>query len=318
VKEILRTNDAVLLSWARTVLTDAGIDAIVLDTHTSILEGSIAAIQQRLMVTDHDHADAVRHLDAARDGLGAAGGKGVETTQDALLGGRVSFRQPAQGYRAAIDPVLLAASLPADFRGRVADLGCGAGAAALCLAARLPDVTVVGIERDPLLAELARQNVADNAMTARVEIVGADIRRLPLSLDGFDAVIANPPYLEAARANTVPDQRKAAATVEHDVDLETWIDIALRLLRARGTLAIIHRADRLDDLLAGLRGRAGEVVVIPLWPKAGVPAKRVIVRARKNIRSPLMLTHGLVLHEADGAYTAAASAVLREGAALAV
>jgi tRNA1(Val) A37 N6-methylase TrmN6 len=316
VKEILRTNDAVLLSWARTVLADAGIAAVVLDTHTSILEGSVAAIQQRLMVPDQDHPAAVRHLDAARDALSRAETMGTEVTSDALLGGRVPFRQPAQGYRAAIDPVLLAASLPAEFRGRAADLGCGAGAAALCLAARLPHVEIVGVERDPLLAELARQNVANGAPPARIEIVEADIRRLPAALGGFDAVIANPPYLEVARANAVPDPRKAAATVEQEVDLETWIDVALRLLRAKGTVAMIHRADRLDDLLTALRGRAGEVVVIPLWPKAGVAAKRVIVRARKGIRSPLVLTQGLVLHEADGAYTAAAQAVLRDGIAL--
>jgi tRNA1(Val) A37 N6-methylase TrmN6 len=317
VKEILRTNDAVLLSWARTVLADAGIDAVVLDTHTSILEGSIAAIQQRLVVSDGDHAAAVRHLDAARDGLRDADPHAsTETTQDALLGGRVSFRQPAHGYRAAIDPVLLAAALPAAFRGRVADLGCGAGAAGLCLAARLAQVAVVGIERDPLLADLARQNVADNAFASRIEIVEADIRRLPPALGGFDAAIANPPYLEAARANAVVDPRKSAATVETGADLEAWIDAALRLVRDKGTVAIIHRADRLDDLLAGLRGRAGEVVVVPLWPKADVAAKRVIVRARKGIRSPLALTRGLVLHEADGGYTAAAEAVLRGAAAL--
>lgn len=316
MKELLRTNDAVLLSWAQAALADAGIDAVVLDTHTSILEGSIAAIQQRLMVTDGDYAEAVRHLDAARDGLHVAGAAEAETTRDALLGGRVSLRQPAQGYRAAIDPVLLAAALPAGFRGRVADLGCGAGAAALCLATRLPHASIVGIERDPHLADLARQNVADNRMAARVEIVAADIRRLPSTLDGFDAVIANPPYLEPARANAVADARKGAATVESDVDLETWIDVALRLLRAKGTLAMIHRADRLDDLLASLRGRAGEVVIVPLWPKAGVAAKRAIVRARKGLRSPLALTSGLVLHEADGGYTAAAQAMLRDGAAL--
>ncbi len=316
MKELLRSNDAVLLSWAQSALADAGIDAVVLDTHTSVLEGSVMAIQQRLMVADEDHADAVRQLDAARDTLREADPKAAETTHDALLGGRVAFRQPAHGYRAAIDPVLLAASLPAGFRGRVADLGCGAGAATLCLAARLAQVSVVGIECDRLLAELARQNVADNAMTARVEIVNADIRRLPSALDGFDAVIANPPYLEPARANAVADRRKAAATVEAGIDLESWIDIALRLLRAKGTLAMIHRADRLDDLLAGLRGRAGEIVVVPLWPKAGTPAKRVIVRARKAVRSPLVLTHGVVLHEADGGYTAAAQAVLRDGEAL--
>ena len=237
-------------------------------------------------------------------------------TEDALLGGRVRLRQPAQGYRAAIDPVLLAAALPAAFRGRVADLGCGVGAAALCVAMRLAEAAVVGVERDPFLADLARQNVAANALHARVAIVTSDIRTYA-SGEAFDAVIANPPYLEAARANAQSHARKAAATIEDEAALDVWIDAALAQLRPKGVFAMIHRADRLDDLLGALRRRAGEAVVFPLWPKAGVPAKRVIVSARKGIRSPLVLAPGLVLHEADGRYTAAAERVLRDGAALA-
>jgi tRNA1(Val) A37 N6-methylase TrmN6 len=236
-------------------------------------------------------------------------------TEDALLGGRVRLRQPAQGYRAAIDPVLLAASLADGFRGRIADLGCGVGAAALCAAVRLAAATIVGIERDPALAELARQNVAANALTGRVTVLTADIRDAG-SQDAFDAVLANPPYLEAARANAQPDARKAAATIEDDAALDVWVDAALARLRPKGMLAMIHRADRLDDLLAALRGRAGEAVVFPLWPKAGVAAKRVIVRARKGVRSPLVLSAGLVLHEMDGRYTPAAERILRDGAAL--
>jgi tRNA1(Val) A37 N6-methylase TrmN6 len=239
----------------------------------------------------------------------------LDVTEDALLGGRVCLRQPAQGYRVAIDPVLLAAALPDGFRGRIADLGCGVGAAALCAAARLPDAQVVGIERDPALVELARQNVAQNDLTMRVEIVSADIRALA-SLAPFDAVIANPPYLESERANAQSDARKAAATIEGEASLGLWVDAALGQLRPKGTLAIVHRADRLDDLLAALRGRAGEIVVFPLWPKSSIAAKRLIVRARKGLRSPLTLSAGLVLHESDGRYTAAAQAVLRDGAAL--
>jgi tRNA1(Val) A37 N6-methylase TrmN6 len=235
-------------------------------------------------------------------------------TEDALLGGRVRLLQPAQGYRVAIDPVLLAAVLPDGFRGRVADLGCGVGAAALCAATRLTEARVVGIERDPFLADLARQNVARNGLDARAEIVTGDIRGA--ASPDFEAVIVNPPFLEAARANAQSDARKAAATIEDDASLDIWIDAALARLRPKGTLAMIHRADRLDDLLAALRGRAGEVVVFPLWPKVGVAAKRVIVRARKGLRSPLVLAAGLVLHEVDGRFTAAAEAVLRDGVAV--
>lgn len=239
----------------------------------------------------------------------------IATSEDALLGGRVRLRQPVHGYRVAIDPVLLAASLPEGFRGRIADLGCGVGAAALCAATRLPDAHVVGIERDPVLAELARQNVAWNELSARVAIITADMRACA-SAGEFDAVIANPPYLEAARANAQSDARKAAATIEDDASLEAWVDAALARLRPKGILAIVHRADRLADLLSALRGRTGDAIVVPLWPKAGAAAKRVIVRARKAVRSPLTLSAGLVLHEADGRYSAAAETVLRDAAAL--
>jgi tRNA1(Val) A37 N6-methylase TrmN6 len=236
------------------------------------------------------------------------------TTDDTILGGRVRLRQPAKGYRVAIDPVLLAAILPEGFRGRILDLGCGVGAASLCAATRLPDATVVGVERDAWLADLARQNVAANALTEHVEIVTADIRAYTPKT-AFDAVLANPPYLEAARANAQSDARKAAATIEDDASLQVWIDIALARLTPDGAFIMIHRADRLDDVRAALQGRVRDVAAFPLWPKAGAAPKRVIVCA--SLRGALpRLADGLVLHESDGRYTDAAEHVLRHAGGL--
>jgi tRNA1(Val) A37 N6-methylase TrmN6 len=130
----------------------------------------------------------------------------------------------------------------------------------------------------------------------------------------FDLAMANPPYLPAGRGSRPPHAGKAAAHVE-EADPTLWVAAMLGVLKPRGTLTLIHRADRLDALLAALAGRAGAIVVFPLWPKAGRPARRIIVRARKGARTPLTLAAGLVLHEVDGGYTAAADAVLR-GAAL--
>jgi tRNA1(Val) A37 N6-methylase TrmN6 len=236
------------------------------------------------------------------------------TTDDTILGGRVRLRQPAKGYRVAIDPVLLAAVLADGFRGRILDLGCGVGAAALCAATRLPDAAVVGVERDPWLADLARQNVAANALTNRVAIVTADIRAYA-SEELFDAVMANPPYLEPARANAQPDARKAAATIEDDASLDVWIDVALACLKPKGAFVMIHRADRLDDAQAALRGRVGATTLFPLWPKAGAAPKRVIICASPRGTLP-RLVDGLVLHEADGRYTEAAEGVLRHARGL--
>lgn len=250
--------------------------------------------------------------------LRPAAGLDGEVTHDTLLGGRVRFAQPAAGYRVAIDPILLAASVTAPRNGRAVELGCGAGAALLCLATRRPDLQLVGVEIDAASAELARRNVAANRLTDRVEIVVADVRRPPASLDpgSFDAVLANPPYLTDARADPSTAHAKRRATIGAEGELGAWVGSAIALLRRKGALTFIQRADRLDDLLAALHGIAGEIVVFALWPKAGEAARRVIVRARKGLKSPLRLAAGLVLHEADGSYSDAARRILRDGAAI--
>lgn len=235
----------------------------------------------------------------------------TETGTDTLLGGRVVFAQPARGYRAAIDPVLLAAA--AGTPKRALDLGCGAGAALLCLLARAPDALAVGVERDPAMAELARANIAANRFESRARILEADIARF--AEGGFDLVLANPPYLEASRADPSPDPGKRAADVESDLPLSAWVAAAAKAAAPKGRILFVQRADRLDDLLAAMAG-LGEIVVFPLWPRAGEAAKRVLVRARVGARTPLVLAPGLVLHASDGKFTARAEAILRDGAEL--
>lgn len=233
-------------------------------------------------------------------------------TEDRLLDGRVTLRQPHDGYRAAIDPVLLAAAVPAAPGERVLDLGCGAGAVFLCLLAREPDLVVTAVEADPAMAALAQANAGLNGAGDRVEVVTADVAALPADwrAGAFDQVVTNPPYLGADRADPSPQPGRAAAGVE-SADLSAWIGRAWQALRHKGRLSVVHRADRLADLLAAFGDRFGEVVVFPLWPKPGRAAGRVIVTARKGVRTPLRLSPGLVLHREDGAYTKSADAALR-------
>ncbi len=243
-------------------------------------------------------------------------------TEDRLLGGRVVLRQPAVGYRAAIDPVLLAAAVPAPngAGAHVLDAGCGVGAAALCLAVRRPDCRVVGVEIQPALAALARVNAQATGVADRVTIIAGDIASTPATLAAasFDHVMANPPFHEVGRHTPPPDAAKALANVERGTTLGDWIDGCHRLLRPTAWLTLIHRADRIDEICARLYSRFGAVEVVPLWPRQGRPARRVIVRARKGVRSPAAVSSGLVLHESDGRYTSEAEAILRDGAALAV
>ena len=236
-------------------------------------------------------------------------------TRDGFLGGRVMAWQPRDGYRAATDPVFLAAACPAVAGDRVLDLGCGVGVAALCLAARVPGVAITGVERQAEYAALARRN--------GVDVVEADLSELPSDLRArsFDHVIANPPYFGAGEGTAARDTGREAALREQ-TPLADWLRVARARLRPGGWLTAIHLAERLPDVLAGLDG-FGSISVLPLAPRVARPASRVMVRARKGGRGKFVLLPPILLHEGvthlrDGDdFSATARAVLRDGAALA-
>lgn len=237
-----------------------------------------------------------------------------------LLGGRVICRQPKKGFRVAIDPVLLAAMVPAIDGERVLDVGTGTAAAALCLAARVPMVRVDGIERQTPIVALARDSVVDNAFQDRVRIFTADILKPPadMTTGAYDHVMANPPYIKAGTGRPPPDLAKAAATVEGPAALGDWITFCAHSVRDGGTINIVHRADRLDDVIeefANLNDRGvliGAIVVLSLAPKAGTSPKRVLVQARKGSREAFSTLPEFILHNSDGAFTIAAERILRD------
>ncbi|WP_413872742.1 tRNA1(Val) (adenine(37)-N6)-methyltransferase [Albidovulum sp.] len=244
-----------------------------------------------------------------------------EITTDGFLGGRLSIVQPAAGYRAAADPVLLAAAVQARPGQAVLELGCGVGVASLCLGWRVAGLALAGLEVQPAYAALARQNAAANRQD--FEVFEGDLAAMPAVLRSrtFDHVIANPPFFAAGSGTAARDPGRETAQREA-TPLGDWIDAGLRRLRPGGWLTLIQSAERLPDILAALGRRAGSVTVMSVAPRPGRAAGRVIVRARKGGRAPFRLMAPLILHDGpahlrDGDdYSAEARAVLREGAAL--
>lgn len=234
-------------------------------------------------------------------------------TEDRLLGGRVRLRQPARGYRAGLDAALLAAACDAAPGQRVLEAGCGAGGALLAAAARRTEASFTGVERDTEALALARENTALNALESRVSLIEGDVGQpfARLGLSPFDAVIANPPFFDDPGALRAPAQEKTAAWMA-DGGLAAWTPFLTKSVREGGTITLIHRADRLADLLDLLSAKAGSFQVRPIHPFADEPAKRVLIRAVKTGKAPLRLLPPLVLHERGGAkHAAAAEAILR-------
>jgi len=238
-------------------------------------------------------------------------------TVDHFLGGRLLLAQPRAGYRAATDPVLLAAACPALPGQSVLELGCGVGVASFCLGLRVPDLGLHGLELQPDYAALARRNADSTGIPLQVH--EGDLRHMPVALRGaFDHVIANPPYFAPNSGPAASDPGREAAQRE-DTPLTDWLLAARKRLRPGGWLTLIHLAERLPGILAGLGG-FGAIAVLPLAPRAGRPAGRVIVRAQKGARAPFRLLAPLVLHDGPthagdrDDFTDTARAVLRDGA----
>lgn len=241
-----------------------------------------------------------------------------DVVENALLNGRVRLVQPARGYRAGLDAALLAAAVAPRRGERVFEAGCGAGAVLMQIAARHPQASLAGLERDSLAADLARENAALNGFGDRTTIIDGEVAAgfRALDLPPFDWAVSNPPFFDDPGALRAPAPGKQGAWMADD-GLAAWTGLLLKAVREGGRIVIIHRADRLADLLALLGDKAGSFAIRPVQPFSDQPAKRVLVQAIKTGKAPLRLLPALVLHDRSGAkHTPEAEAILRGEAAL--
>jgi tRNA1(Val) A37 N6-methylase TrmN6 len=242
-------------------------------------------------------------------------------SEDAVLGGRLVLRQPLRGHRVGHDAILLAAATAVAAGGHAVDLGAGVGGAGLALARRIGGLAVTLVEIDPELTALASSNAERNGLSDRVRAVCLDAESSAAAFAAAglpagcaDGVLMNPPF--NVSQNPSPDHGRRVAHEATRDTLRKWLATAARLLRLDGMVTLIWRADGVADVLAALADDFGAIAILPVHPKPGAPAIRVLARAVKGSRSPLVQLPGLVLADADGKPTAQAEAILRENSAL--
>ncbi|WP_417726828.1 tRNA1(Val) (adenine(37)-N6)-methyltransferase [Roseovarius sp.] len=244
-----------------------------------------------------------------------------DLSDNAFLGGRLRIAQPRAGYRAGVDPVLLAASVPIRAGQSLLDLGCGSGIAGLCVAARVPGLALAGLEIQPAYAALAQRNAVANGVP--LEVTVGDIAAMPPALRArqFDHVIANPPYFDRDRSTAAQDPGREQAMGEA-LPLADWVSAAARRTLSGGSVTMIQRAERLPDLLSAMGAYLGSIEILPLIPRRGRAARLILIRGRKGGRAALRLCDGWLLHAGqdhgqDGEdYTSETSDVLRNAAPL--
>ena len=252
-----------------------------------------------------------------------SGEPGGPVRTDAFLGGRLHVTQSLRGHRVGTDAVLLAAAAPVGFSGRAADLGAGVGVVGIAFALREAACSVTLVEIDPDLCRLAAMNAAANDLGARVDVIRADMlagtrdrRAAGLAGDSFDLVLTNPPFDDAGRGRPSPDAAKRLAHRSAAGELEAWFAAAADVLRHKGRLVAILRADGLARVLPALSPAFGGITILPVHPREDAAATRILVQAVRGSRAPLAIVPGFVLHGKDGSFTPRAEAVHRGEAAI--
>lgn len=244
-----------------------------------------------------------------------------QLTQDDFLGGKIKVWQPKTGYRAGVDPVLLAAFTAAKPGQSILELGCGVGVASLCLAARVPGLQLTGVEIQAHYAALAQRNAEANDLP--LDVVVADLRHLPSELrqNRFHHVIMNPPYFDRG-AGTPSDDLGRDTALGGGTPLADWLDIGTRRLAPKGYLNLIQRMERLPEVLVTLQGRLGSIIVMPIAGREGRAPELFLLQARQEGRAAFRMTPALVMHAGKthqgdrDSYTEQVNNILRNGAEL--
>lgn len=243
----------------------------------------------------------------------------MKTVINTLLGGKVKICQFETGVKVSSDAVLLASAVDEKIlkkSSKILDVGVGGGGISLCILNRFDDASVLGIDIQDEMLELSNISIKENLFEDRFSVIKEDILNPSVNFKNmeFDIVITNPPYY---KGQTSPDKIKAKAHSEQGLNLDDWITASIKRLKSGGSFIIIHKADRVDDIIYSLKkNNLGKIEIFPIYSKENEVANRVIIRGLKSYKSPAIIYNSLVLHNENGEYTADAKKILEKGASL--
>ena len=242
-----------------------------------------------------------------------------EITKDSFLGGGIEIWQPKKGYRAGIDPILLAASVNVSAGQKVLDLGCGVGTASFAIGYRVKNVELYGIEIQKVFADLADLNSKENGIEFQVECTNISKLSSNITSKNFDHVIANPPYFDrksSVRGINLTKEKSFGDTRP----ISEWLKVAAKRAKPKGFVHFIVRSDRLMEIFTNMPNSLGSLVITPIISRKNQNAKLTILHAKKNGRAGFIISSPIILHplksDSRKKYVPKVDKVLRNGASL--
>ena len=234
----------------------------------------------------------------------------LEVSKNKILDGSISLFQPKKGFRVGIDSILLSSSIKN--YSNCMEFGTGSGVILLCLSKKFPNSKIIGVEKNIELVELAKKNLLENNINNKnTKVICNDLLDQPFLKEynnKFDRVIMNPPYFNLNKV--IKSNNKLKASARYEININQWFLAAYKKLKPKGYMNFVFRSENLDLILSKLYTSWGDIKVFPLWPKAKVKSKLMIVQARKDANSGVQILPGLILHNNDGSYTDECNSIL--------
>ena len=239
-------------------------------------------------------------------------------TLDNFLGGKLKIYQLKEGFRAGHDSVLLASAIKAFEGDSCLELGFGTGVVSLCLAKRIPNLDIIGIENDIEMLKISKKNIELNNFKKNIKVFAGDIEGKIenyqfIKRQSFDQIYANPPYFIEENISEPSNKNKKVANIGNKKTFDLWLKKALTFSKSGGTITFINHIQNLPEMIFLFSKKLGDIKVTPIFPKKDEKASRFIISGVRDSKKPLTYNQGLILTNKDGKIPKNIDNLLRNG-----